>query len=50
MSKVRRIRLVLAVHCLVMSLSPLLWAQLYTGTVTGAVTDASGAIVSGVNL
>ena len=48
-SKVMTFRLVLA-HFLVISLSPLLWAQLYTGTVTGVVTDASGAIVLGAQV
>ena len=48
-SKVMRLRLVLT-HFLVVSLSPLLWAQLYTGTVTGVVTDSSGAIVVGAQV
>jgi hypothetical protein len=33
-----------------MLLSPVLWAQLYTGTVTGVVTDPSGAVVPGAQL
>lgn len=44
-SKVLRVRLVLAVPCLLILLSPLLRAQLYTGTVTGVVSDPSGAVV-----
>jgi hypothetical protein len=44
-SKVMRVRLVLAVPCLVMLLSPMLWAQLYSGTVTGVISDPSGAVV-----
>ena len=43
--KAARVRLFLAVPCLVMVLSPMLWAQLYTGTVTGVVSDPSGAVV-----
>ncbi len=45
-----RVRLVLAVPCLVMLLCPLLRAQLYTGTVTGLVSDPTGAVVPGAQV
>ncbi|MGO8816511.1 MAG: carboxypeptidase regulatory-like domain-containing protein [Terriglobia bacterium] len=48
--KATRVRLFLAVPCLVMLLSPMLWAQLYTGTVTGVVSDPSGAVVPGAQV
>ena len=48
--KLRRGWLVLAIPCFLILLCPVLWAQLYTGTVTGLVTDPSGAIVPGAQV
>jgi hypothetical protein len=48
-SKVTCLRLILT-YFLVVSFSPFLWAQLYTGTVTGVVTDSSGAVVLGAQV
>jgi len=45
-----RFSLVLAIPCLMILLSPMLWAQLYTGTVTGVVSDPSGAVVPGAQV
>lgn len=39
----------LAVPCLMTLITPMLWAQLYTGTVTGIITDPSGAVVPGAH-
>jgi hypothetical protein len=45
-SKVRNIRLDRIVLCLlVLSLSTAVWAQLYTSTVTGVITDPTGAVI-----
>ncbi len=38
-------RLSLIVGCLFLVVCPALWAQLYTGTVTGVVSDPSGAVI-----
>jgi len=46
----RRGRFVLAVSCLVVLFSSVLRAQLYTGTVTGVVSDPSGAVVPAAQL
>jgi len=48
--RIRRSGLTLAIPCLFFLLSPALWAQLYTGTVTGLVTDPSGAVVPGAQV
>ena len=45
-----RFSLVLALPWLIILLSPMLWAQLYTGTVTGVVSDPSGAVVPGAQV
>jgi hypothetical protein len=37
--------LFLAIPCLMILLTSAMWAQLYTGTVTGVITDPSGAVV-----
>ena len=44
------VRVILAVLCLVFMLAPELRAQLYTGTVTGLISDASGAVVPGAQV
>jgi len=48
--KVKGAMLVLAVPFLVVLLSPTLWAQLYSGTVTGVISDPSGAVVPGAQV
>src|ERR1700736_2599610 len=44
-SVARRFRLLTILACFAMLVPMLAWAQLYTGSVTGVVTDPSGAIV-----
>jgi hypothetical protein len=48
--KAKMMRLVMAVPSLVILLSSMVWAQLYTGTVTGLVSDPSGAVVPGAQV
>lgn len=48
--QVERFGVVFAACFLILSLSALLSAQLYTGTVTGVVTDTSGAVVHGAQV
>ena len=47
--RVMRLGLVLSLF-LATSLPQFLWAQLYTGTVTGIVSDSSGAILAGAQV
>lgn len=49
-SVARRFRLLIILACLAMLVPALAWAQLYTGSVTGVVTDPSGAIVPNAQL
>jgi len=47
---IRRGGQTLAIPCLFLLLCPALWAQLYTGTVTGLVADPTGAVVPGAQV